>query len=121
MSKGAKREEIAANVVADAKFLLEAEVAPKAQQEFQARYKRATGVAVSPGAPEHYQHQENKWGAELRGYFNDPETADWLEEQGVRVEHREKGYRSGDFPYRFSDNEFWWTLIEQYGLELGPN
>lgn len=51
-------------------LLLEAEVAPSGNTRFQKRYLAATGTAVSPGAPEYYQSQNNKWGAELRAYFN---------------------------------------------------
>ena len=113
MTKFARRGEF--------ELLLEAEVAPKAQSKFEKRYKAATGRAVSPGAPAHYQDQPGKWGAELRVYFNDPGMAASLAANGVHVEYPRKGYKAGEYRYRFNDNELWWKLVEAYGLRLGPN
>ena len=102
-------------------ILLEAEIAPKSQPRFEKRYFAAASVSVSPGAPEHYQTQPNKWGTELRVYFNDPGMAISLAASGIHVEKARKGYRSGDYNYRVNDNNFWWKLVEHHGLRLGLN
>jgi hypothetical protein len=102
-------------------LLLEAEVAPSAQSRFEKRYKVATGTAVRPGHPQHYQDQPNKWGAELRVYFNDPGMAVSLEANGVHIEYPRRGYKAGEYLYRFNDNKIWWNLVEVYGLRLGSN
>lgn len=100
-------------------LLLEAEVAPKGQSTFEKRYRKATGVAVTPGSPKHYQKQPNKWGAELRVYFSDPGMAVSLAAHGIRVEYPRKGYMAGKYRYRFNDNKLWWKLVEVHGLRLG--
>ena len=102
-------------------LLLEAEVAPGAQSKFEKRYHKATGVAVTPGSSQHYQDQPNKWGAELRVYFDDPGMAVSLEAHGAHVEYPRKGYMAGKYRYRFNDNNLWWKLVEVYGLRLGVN
>lgn len=102
-------------------LLLEAEVAPGAKARFEKRYQAATGIAVSPGAPEWYQSQSNKWGAELRGYFNDPAMAAALQAYGVHVEGPRSGYKSGEYSYRFNDSKLWWKLVEDQGMRLGLN
>lgn len=102
-------------------FLLEAEVAPKGHAEFEARYSAATKRIVSPGSPIHYQNQSNKWGAELRVYFNNDDVAATLRKAGLHVEHPRLGYKSGDYKYRANDNELWWELVESHGLHLGLN
>ncbi|HEX9987871.1 MAG TPA: hypothetical protein VGE45_05250 [Chloroflexia bacterium] len=107
--------------IGEFRVLLEAEVAPTAQSEFEQHYQTATGVAVTPGHPQHYQSQPNKWGTELRVYFNDPAMAVSLEAQGVHVEYPRRGYMSGEYQYRFNDNKLWWQLVEVYGLRLGMN
>ena len=102
-------------------LLLEAEVAPSGKVRFERRYLAATGIAISPGAPQHYQSQSNKWGAELRVYFNDPAMATALKAAGVHVEGPRNGYKSGEYRYRFNDSKLWWKLVEQQGLRLGIN
>lgn len=102
-------------------LLLEAEVAPSGKARFEKRYQAATSIVVSPGKPEHYQSQANKWGAELRVYFNDPAMATALKASGVHVEGPRKGYKSGEYRYRFNDNKLWWKLVEGQGLRLGMN
>lgn len=101
--------------------LLEAEVAPRGQAKFETRYKSATGVAISPGSPQYYQKQRNKWGAELRGYFNDPGMAVSLHAHGVHVEYPRRGYKAGEYRFRFNNTRLWWKLVEIYGLRLGAN
>lgn len=102
-------------------LLFEAEVAPRGQSRFEKRYQSATGHVVTAGSTQHYQHQPNKWGTELRVYFNDPGMAASLEAAGVHVEQRRKGYMAGQYQYRFNDSKLWWTLVEKYGLRLGVN
>ena len=102
-------------------LFLEAEVAPTRQEYFEARYAAKTGQAIAPGTPAQYQNQPNKWGAELRIYFNDPNIAAILTGSGVHVEHPRRGYKSGEFSYRANDNELWWDLVESHGLFLGQN
>lgn len=102
-------------------ILLEAEVAPGSQTRFANRYLAATGVSVSPGSPPHYQSQRNKWGSELRVYFNDPAMAASLSAVGLNVEQGRNGYRSGEYRFRVNDNRFWWKLVETSGLRLGLN
>jgi hypothetical protein len=101
--------------------LLEAEVASTKHSEFEERYSRATGQTVSPGRPSHYQDQPNKWGAELRVYFNDADLAAKLSARGMNVENRVTGYLSGAYAYRVNDNDYWWQLVERDGLRLGRN
>ncbi len=101
--------------------LLEAEVAPGSQSRFEKRYHAATGVSVSPGSPPHYQSQGNKWGSELRVYFNDLAMAASLSAVGLNVEKARSGYRSGEYRFRVNDNRFWWKLVETSGLRLGLN
>lgn len=102
-------------------FLLQAEVAPGGQTGFEARYLTATGDAVSPGHPQDYQSQDNKWGAELRVYFNDPAVVPTLNSKGIHVETGRDGYLSGSYIYRVNNNEWWWELVEAHGLRLGVN
>lgn len=102
-------------------LLLQAEVALKAQSRFEKRYRAATGHPVSPGKPQHYQNQPNKWGAELRVYFNDPGMAASLAAVGVHVEYPRRGYMAGKYRYRFNDKNLWWKLVEDHGLRLGTN
>ncbi|HEX8524643.1 MAG TPA: hypothetical protein VF669_20470 [Tepidisphaeraceae bacterium] len=101
--------------------LLQAEVASGGQTKFESRYRKATGVVVTPGSPQHYQDQPNKWGAELRVYFNDPAMAVSLEALNIHVEYPRRGYMAGKYRYRFNDNKLWWKLVESYGLRLGVN
>lgn len=102
-------------------FLLQAEVAPGQQAAFENRYLAATAVAVSPGNPPDYQAQHNKWGAELRIYFNDAHHAAALSGAGVHVEQGRGGYLSGSYLYRVNNNDLWWELVEIHGLRLGSN
>jgi len=101
--------------------LLEAEVVPRQQKRFEKRYQEATGTLVSPGSPEHYQDQANKWGSELRVYFNDPGLRAVLDALGAHVEGPRKGYKSSQYRFRVNDNKLWWNLVEASGLRLGPN
>ena len=100
-------------------LFLEAEVAPSGQINFQNRYQSATALVVSPGNPSHYQNQKDKWGAELRVYFNDSSFYDHLKKCGLHVEFPRKGYKSGAYSFRLNNNECWWELVEDHGFRLG--
>jgi hypothetical protein len=102
-------------------LLLQAEVAAGARPAFEQRYLLATGRNIVPGNPKHYQAQDNKWGAELRVYFNDPGMAVSLAASGLPVEYGRRGYLAGKFRYRVNKNEFWWELVENHGLRLGSS
>ena len=102
-------------------IFLEAEVAPKSQSRFEGRYHKASGVLVTPGSPVEYQTQPNKWGSELRVYFNDPGLAASLDVSGVHVEFPRAGYKAGEYKFRANKNNLWWELVEKHGLRLGLN
>lgn len=102
-------------------IFLEAEVAPNSQAKFQSRYLTATSHSITPGTPASYQSQPNKWGTELRVYFNDPALAKALGASGLNVEVGRRGYKSGEYAYRVNKNSFWWKLVESEGLRLGLN
>lgn len=102
-------------------LFLEAEVPPKGQNGFEHRYKAATGKTVSPGSPPEYKLQRNKWGPELRIYFNDAAMAAILKALDMHVEGPRNGYRSGEYAFRVNNNDLWWKLVEGYGFELGLN
>lgn len=102
-------------------FLLEAEVTSSGARDFETRYYNATGLTVTAGNPQNYQRQENKWGTELRVYFNDQAAKNVFETNRVSVESSRSGYKSGEYLYRINNNEAWWELVEKHGLRLGIN
>ncbi len=104
---------------AAAPTLLEAEVSNSRTAAFESRYLTATGVGVSPGHPQEYQLQPNKWGAECRVYFNSAAVAALATSLGMHVE----GPRpyNNQFMYRINSAELWWELVETYGFRLGLN
>ena len=102
-------------------LFLEAEVTPGGQINFQKRYLSATTLVISPGNPVYYQNQKDKWGAELRVYFNDFSFYQYLKNGGLHVECPRKGYKSGDYNFRLNNNECWWELVEYHGFRLGLN
>lgn len=102
-------------------LLLEAEVSLAGQKKFEKEYQAATGVLVKPKNPVHYQSQKNKWGRELRIYFNDPGMAVALEALGYHVEFPRQGYKAGEYRYRVNDNNLWWLLVNSSGMRLGVN
>ncbi len=103
-------------------LLLEAEVPPASQPSFEKQYKTTTGIEVNPSNPPSYQNQPNKWAAELRVYFNDDDFYKFLQEEKkeIDVEFPRNGYKSGQYKYRFNNNNLWWELV-QIGLRLGSN
>lgn len=102
-------------------FYLEAEITPNRQDDFQDRYHKATGTSVTTGSHPSYQQQSNKWGAELRVYFNDESARTHFESNGINVEANRSGYKSGEYSYRVNNNDVWWELVETVGLRLGSN
>ena len=102
-------------------IFLEAEVAPSGQSEFERRYLSATGTSVTPGNPVEYQTQRNKWGTELRIYFNNQKLVDILRDMNIHVEGPRQGYKSGEFRFRANNNDLWWDFVESHGCKLGKN
>lgn len=99
--------------------LLEAEVSPNVQVDFQNRYHAATGATITPGNPPEFQQQQNKWGAECRIYFNSDNVASQVRSCGNHVEGG-RPYRD-DYQYRVNNTDIWWKLVEEYGFRLGIN
>ncbi|MGY0561104.1 hypothetical protein ACW7G2_10360 [Luteimonas sp. A277] len=98
--------------------LLEAEVKPESKAQFEAEYHALTGQMPTEGA--HFQPQPNKWGAELRVYFNcEVDLSDEFADLGISVEEGARPYRSR-WRYRINNNEFFWALVTA-GYRLGPN
>lgn len=98
--------------------VLEAEVNPGAAARFEARYRSITGS--SPTVGDGYQHQPNKWGLEVRVYFNSEEDmSDDFSDIDVYVEQGDRPYRKR-WKYRLNDREFFWSLVEA-GYRLGEN
>ena len=102
-------------------FYLEAEVPSNTQGAFESRYSSAAGATVSPRNRAQYQDQPNKWGAELRIYFNDASVAALFQGAGITVENRNSGYKSGEFMFRTNNNDLWWDVVENHGCRLGHN
>ena len=100
-------------------LLLEAEVSPRVQAKFEQRYFAATNQVISPGNPVYYQNQPNKFGAELRVYFNDPALAVAIEMLGFPVENSLKAYQGANYRFRVNRKGFWWPLVELHGMRLG--
>jgi hypothetical protein len=100
-------------------LLLEAEVSPRVQARFEQRYQAATNQNVTPGNPVHYQNQPNKWGEEVRVYFNDPGMAVALAANGYHVENSLKAYQGQNYRFRINSKKLWWGLVEDHGLRLG--
>ena len=97
---------------------LEVEVNPKGAARFEEQYRDITGEIPTLGNG--YQHQPNKWGREVRVYFNS--TAD-LEDDftsiDVHVEQGNRPYRD-EWQYRTNSFEFFWELV-RLGYRLGQN
>lgn len=97
---------------------LEVEVNPKGAAGFDAEYSEITGQIPSLG--DGYQYQHNKWGRELRVYFN---TTEDLEDDfisiDVYVEQGQRPYRD-EWHYRTNSSEFFWALV-RLGYRLGQN
>lgn len=93
-------------------MLLEAEVNPLKQAQFEERYRGATNDVVCPGKLVEYQSQPNKWGSELRIYSNNSDIAAYFQDNGFYVESHTHGYKSGEFKYRINNNNLWWDLVE---------
>lgn len=100
---------------------LEAEVPSGSATTFETRYQKATSDNISPGSPPEYKEQDNKWGKELRIYFNDTSQKAALIKKGFNVETRKSGYLSGEYLYRVNSNDLWWDLVESHGAKLGTN
>ena len=98
--------------------VLEVEVNPNAAARFESRYSDITGL--TPRLGEGYQHQPNKWGLEVRVYFNsETDMSDEFTDIDVYVEHGDRPYRNR-WLYRLNDRDFFWSLVEA-GFRLGEN
>lgn len=98
--------------------VLEVEVKPAAAARFESRYQNITGKP--PVIGEGYQHQPNKWGLEVRVYFNSKvDMSHEFTTINVHVEEGERPYRDR-WDYRLNDSDFFWSLVEA-GYRLGEN
>lgn len=97
---------------------LEVEVPSKRSRSFEQRYEAITGVAPTIGNG--YQIQENKWGLEVRVYFNcEEDLEDEFTSVDVHVERGGRPYKANRI-YRVNDREFFWALVNN-GYRLGEN
>ncbi|WP_141638669.1 hypothetical protein [Halomonas sp. KM-1] len=97
---------------------LEAEVNPDRAAAFEQKCTELTGAPPILG--EGYQHQPNKWGSELRAYFNsDVDLFDEFAAIGIEVEHGARPYRENR-RYRVNNAQFVWELLGR-GYRLGEN
>lgn len=97
---------------------LEVEVPQEKAHSFDTEYLKITGTmpVLGPG----YKYQSNKWGREVRVYFNaEAELLDDLASIDVYVEQRERPYQTYR-TYRINDRDFFWSLIRA-GYRLGEN
>lgn len=99
---------------------LEAEVNPNRQKYFENKYSNVLGSKPIAGETNGYQLQPNKWGVELRIYFNATQgTVDMLRALGFHIEQG-KPYQT-KYEYRINNNDLWWKLVEDFGYKLGDN
>lgn len=91
------------------------------KQDLRAAIERRLALACPRATQRITKTSQTKWGSELRVYFNDHGFAALLTSLGVHVEFPRKGYKAGEYRFRFNDNSMWWKLVEVGGLRLGPN
>lgn len=98
---------------------LGAEVAPSVRDEFVLRYQSITGE--SPVGDASFMSQDNKWGAELRMYFDaEAWVVESLRKLGYTVEERAGQYYRGEYQFRINSQDLFWRLVE-HGYRLGAN
>lgn len=98
--------------------LLEVEVNPSGASRFEDEYREITGDPPTPGSG--YQQQKNKWGREVRVYFNSEENLkDEFTSIDVCVDHGQRPYRD-QWRYRTNNSDFFWELVRR-GYRLGRN
>ncbi len=98
---------------------LEAEVPTRFQERFEETYEKEKGVRPLPGIKRHYQTQENRFGRELRIYFNaSPYVANELRALGFHVEEG-RPYNK-QYQYRINSTALFDKLIK-LGFHLGDN
>jgi len=99
---------------------LDAEVAPKqvSQRNFERRYLRLSGITPVVDGRNYYRLHENadKWGVELRIYFNGDRGVAPPSIRDLIVRPRPRG----NHDYRINGNGLIWNLIE-YGFTLGDS
>lgn len=79
-------------------------------------YTTKTGIAPDMSA---VHTIEDKWGVELRVYFDGSDAADRLGSEGHRVENRETGFGS-ERQYRVNSKDLFWEMVDS-GYRLGNN
>jgi len=97
----------------------DAEVSKSSQPDFEHHYYLATGQRIRPNITADYFSIDNKWGAELRIYFNAREVAIAFRKEGVHVEEWPP-FRS-EYRYRINLSRVWWDLVERWGFRIGIN
>lgn len=98
--------------------VLEVEVNPNAVCEFESWYQAETGLKPKLGVG--YQRQPNKWGLEVRVYFNtEVDMSNEFASIGVHVEQGKRPYRKR-WVYRLNNRTFFEKLIAA-GYRLGQN
>jgi hypothetical protein len=98
---------------------LQAELLPKAVAAFAEKYRTLTGMKVTRDTPGLYvlDRDANKWGPELRIYFDATPTQLGTLDFPEFVEVRD-GHQANQ--YRINSNAFFLKLLE-WGFVLGPN
>jgi len=97
---------------------LDIETHPRRRQSLEHRYSHATGQTIDVGNPNYYvwEPSTNKWGSELRIYFNGDLSYMPAALQDIRVDPR-PGF---GYEHRVNNNNFVWDLID-YGFLLGDS
>lgn len=95
---------------------LDIETHPRRRQSLERRYSQATGQIPVVDNANYYvwEPSTNKWGAELRIYFNGNRSTMPAALQEIRVAPR-PGF---GYEHRVNNNDFVWDLID-YGFLLG--
>lgn len=95
---------------------LDVETHPRRQQSFETEYRQWTGITPVPDAHNYYvwSPDVNKWGKEMRIYFNGNNNNIPRELFNLSVSPR-PGF---GYDFRVNNNDFVWDLIE-YGFLLG--
>ena len=95
---------------------LECEVKTDRLGNFSKDYKEKAGIDPDLAA---VHTVDDKWGTELRVYFDGDDAADELGSQGYHVENRATGFGS-ERQYRINNNDLFWEMVNA-GFKLGNN
>lgn len=96
---------------------LEVEVSPDQVSNFAKRYMKATKELACGNS--NYKEQKNKWGMELKVFFNSKDLYQILSTRNIDV-CLNTAYNT-QYKYRLNNNEIWWDLVENFGFRLGLN